>query len=233
MPQPKPGQSVPEPKANAPDGRRRYKRGRIRDRNFQTILKAAEQEFALHGYRGASTRKIADRAGVAKASVHYYFSGKDNLYLAVLNNIIELWNVHLEDMKVDDDPAEVLDKFIRRKVELAHTHPQASKVFAMEIIQGAPRIKGYIRSDMRRWVREKAAIIDAWVEQGRMAPVDPAHLIFMIWSTTQHYADFDAQVLTILNHAEYERELIDRIAGFLSRMILRGCGLSPPAERAP
>ncbi len=236
MPQRQSSQRTPEPKAkpsNSQRGRqqRRYKPGSIRDRNFQNILKAAEQEFALHGYRGTSTQQIADRAGIAKANVHYYFAGKDNLYLAVLNNIIELWNAHLEDMKVEDDPAEVLDQFIRRKVELAYTHPQASKVFAMEIIQGAPRIKDYIRSDMRRWVREKAAIIDTWVAQGRMAPVDPAHLIFMIWSTTQHYADFDAQVLTILNHAEYERDLIDRIAGFLSQMILRGCGLSPPAER--
>jgi len=218
--------------AGKADGKRRYKSGSIRDRNFQIILEAAEQEFALHGYRGTSTQKIADRAGMAKANIHYYFSGKDKLYLAVLNNIIALWNDFFEAVDVEDDPAEVLDQFIRKKVELAYTHPQASKVFAMEIIQGAPHIKDYIRTDMRRWVRDKVAVIDAWVEQGRMEPVDPVHLIFMIWSTTQHYADFDAQVLTIMNHAEYERELIDQIADFLSRMILRGCGLSPPGKSA-
>ena len=211
------------------EGKRRYKPGRIRDHNFQIILEAAEQEFALHGYGGTSTQKIADRAGIAKANIHYYFSGKDKLYLAVLDNIIALWNDFFEGVSVDDDPAQVLDEFIRKKVELAYTHPQASKVFAMEIIQGAPHIKDYIRTDMRRWVREKAAIIDTWVTRGRMEPVDPVHLIFMIWSTTQHYADFDAQVLTIMNHAEYERELIDQVADFLSGMILRGCGLTPPA----
>ncbi|MEE4661345.1 MAG: TetR/AcrR family transcriptional regulator [Halieaceae bacterium] len=218
--------------AGKTDGKRRYKSGSIRDRNFQIILEAAEHEFALHGYRGTSTQKIADRAGMAKANIHYYFSGKNKLYLAVLNNIIALWNDFFEEVDVQDDPAEVLDQFIRKKVELAYTHPQASKVFAMEIIQGAPHIKDYIRTDMRRWVRDKVAVIDAWVEQGRMEPVDPVHLIFMIWSTTQHYADFDAQVLTIMNHAEYERELMDQIADFLSRMILRGCGLTPPGKPA-
>ncbi len=211
-------------------GKRRYKSGGIRDRNFQIILQAAEHEFALHGYRGTSTQKIADRAGIAKANIHYYFSGKSRLYLAVLNNITELWNGFFEAVDVDDDPAEVLDRFIRKKVELAYTHPQASKVFAMEIIQGAPHIKDYIRTDMRRWVRDKAAVITAWAEQGRMEPVDPVQLIFMIWSTTQHYADFDTQVLTIMNHAEYEREQIDQIADFLSTMILRGCGLTPPTR---
>lgn len=213
---------------NEEDGKRRYKPGRIRDRNFQVILEAAEQEFALHGYRGTSTQQIADRAGLAKANIHYYFSGKDKLYRAVLDNIIALWNDFLEDVQVEDDPAVVLDQFIRKKIELAYTHPQASKVFAMEIIQGAPHLKDYIRTDMRSWVRDKAAIIGTWVDQGRMLEVDPVQLIFMIWSTSQHYADFDTQVLTIMNHAEYERDIIDQIGDFLSGVILRGCGLEPP-----
>lgn len=206
------------------------KPGKIRDRNFQIILTAAEEEFALNGYGGTSTQKIADRAGLAKANVHYYFNSKENLYLEVLNNIISLWNDYFDEVRVEDDPAQVLDLFIRKKVELAYTRPQASRLFAMEIIQGAPHIREYIRSEMRTWVRNKAGVIEQWIEQGQMNKVDPVHLIFLIWSSTQHYADFETQVLTIMNHAEYEREMIDHIGDFLSQMILSGCGLEPPKK---
>ncbi|MFV8816307.1 TetR/AcrR family transcriptional regulator [Haliea sp. E17] len=209
-----------------------YKPGKIRDHNFQVILKAAEQEFALNGYKGTTTQKIADRAGVAKPSIHYYFSSKHNLYLTVLDNIIHLWNDYLDTVEVEDDPAEVLDMFIRKKVELSFSHPEASKVFAMEIIQGAPFLRDYIRTEMRTWVREKAAFMSQWIDQGRMAPVDPVQLIFLIWSSTQHYADFDTQVLTVMNHAEYEPEMIQHISDFISGMILRGCGLEVPGAQA-
>jgi len=208
-----------------------YKPGKIRDHNFQVILEAAEKEFALNGYRGTTTQKIAERAGVAKPSIHYYFSSKHNLYLAVLDNIIHLWNDYLDTVDADADPAQVLDMFIRKKVELSFTHPEASKVFAMEIIQGAPFLRDYIRTEMRTWVREKANFLNQWIEQGRMAPVDPVQLIFLIWSSTQHYADFDTQVLTIMNHAEYEPEMIAHIADFISGMILRGCGLELPKKQ--
>lgn len=218
---------------NASDEKRRYKPGKIRDRNFQIILQAAEEEFALNGYGGTSTQKIADRAGLAKANIHYYFNSKENLYLAVLDNIIHLWNDYFDEVRVEDDPATVLDKFIRSKVELAYTHPKASKLFAMEIIQGAPHIQDYIRSEMRAWVRAKASVLQQWMDQGKMRSTDPVHLIFLIWSSTQHYADFDTQVLTIMNHAEYEREMIEQIADFLSQMILTGCGLTPPNNSSP
>jgi len=199
--------------------KRKYKPGKIRDRNFKIILQAAEEEFALNGYSGTSTQKVADRAGLAKANVHYYFNSKEKLYLAVLDNIIHLWNDYFDEIKVENDPAEVFDTFIRKKVALAYSHPQASKLFAMEIIQGAPHIKEYIRTEMRTWVRMKASVIEQWIDQGRMKKVDPVQLIFLIWSSTQHYADFETQVLTIMNHAEYETEMIDQIGDFLSQMI--------------
>lgn len=211
-----------------PESATKRKTGAIRDHNYQLILSAAEKEFAQFGYSGASIQKIADRAGLPKANIHYYFASKEKLYLAVLDNITHLWNDIFDEVQVDADPAEVLDKFIRKKVESAYSHPIASKLFAMEVIQGAPHLRPYLKTEMRTWVRNKAAVIDEWVRQGKMKPVDPIHLIFLIWSSTQHYADFDAQVLTIMNRAEYEREMIDEIADFLSNVILTGCGLKVP-----
>jgi TetR/AcrR family transcriptional regulator len=206
----------------------KYKPGKIRDRNLTNIINAAEEEFVHNGFRGASIQNIADRAGIPKANVHYYFKSKTNLYVAVLDNIINLWNDLLGEITVDDDPAEVLDRFIRKKVELSYTHPRASKLYAMEMIQGAPHLKGYIRTEMRQFVRRKAQIIEQWIELGRMDKVDPMHLIFLIWSSTQHYADFDVKILTVMNRAEYEPDMIKDISDFLSQMILKGCGLKPP-----
>ena len=210
--------------------KRTYKKGKIRDKNLQIILSAAREEFVSKGYSGASIQAIADRAGIAKANVHYYFKRKSNLYIAVLDEIIHLWNDYFDEIRVEDEPSVVLANFIRQKVQLSYSHPRSSKLFAMEIISGAPLLKDYLRNEMRPFVRARAAVIEKWIDQGKMKPVDPTHLIFLIWSSTQHYADFETQVLTILNRGEYESEMVDQIADFLCEVILRGVGLKPPKK---
>ena len=211
----------------------KYRAGRIRDRNLTNIIAAAEEEFVRQGYTGTSIQAVADRAGIPKANVHYYFKRKSYLYIAVIEKQVRLWNDLLDEVRVEDDPATVLDSFIRRKVELSYTHPRASKLFAMEVIQGAPHLRDYMRTQMRQWVRDKVSVMETWMEQGRMNRVDPMYLIFLIWASTQHYADFDIQVLTIMNRAEYEPDMIEGIADFLSQIILRGCGLEPPQHAGP
>lgn len=208
------------------------KRKQIREDNLQLILAAAEEEFGLHGYKGTAIQKIADRAGLPKANVVYYFSSKENLYKAVLNKIISEWNDAFDRVTAEDDPALALDQFIRRKVQQSIENPRASRIFAMEVIQGAPHHRDYLRKELRQWVRERAGVIQSWIDQGKMQAVDPVHLIFMIWATTQHYADFETQVLTVLNRAEYESQDASSIADHVSGIILRGCGLELPGVQA-
>ena len=207
-------------------------KGSIRRKNTLNILEAAELEFVKHGFKGATMQAIADRASLPKANLHYYFKNKLTLYNSVLENIMETWNEALSDMSVEDDPSEVLSAFIRKKVDLAIERPLASKLFALEVIQGAPHVKEHLRTDLRKWVRDKTEILSTWISEGKMKPVDPVHLIFLIWSSTQHYADFETQVLTITNRREYEPEDIEHITQFLSSIILGGCGLEyhPPKE---
>ncbi|HBS43079.1 MAG TPA: TetR/AcrR family transcriptional regulator [Oceanospirillales bacterium] len=204
---------------------RKYKTGKIRERNREKILAAAEQEFVLHGFKGTTMQAVADRAEVPKANIHYYFKSKSNLYIALLEHIMGAWNEVLADLSADDDPAEMITRFIRTKMQLSYTHPNASKIFAMEIIQGAPRIRGHMAEVMLPWVKEKTSVMQSWIDQGKMRPIDPTHLIFMIWATTQHYADFETQVLEITNKRQYAPEDIDHITGFLLDIILTGCGL--------
>jgi len=203
------------------------KSGSIRTRNSLQILDAAQAEFVLHGFKGTSMQSIADRAELPKANIHYYFKNKAKLYQAVLEEIMFAWNVVLEDMNQESDPAEVLSKFIHTKMQLSYTNPNGSKIFAMEIIQGAPHLIEHIRTDMRDWFKQKALVIQSWIDQGKMRNVNPMHLIFMIWSTTQHYADFNTQVLEVMNRREYDDEEIASITEFLTSMILKGLDIQP------
>lgn len=205
-----------------------YKPGRKRDENLQRILDAAEEEFVQRGYRGATIQAIADRAGLPKANIHYYFKSKANLYTSVLNNLLDLWNTQFSQIQPDDDPAVALDRFIREKVRISYTQPRASKLFAMEVIAGAPYLGSYLQTDIRQWVNDRAKVIQSWVDQGLMKTSDPVQLIFLIWSSTQHYADFETQVLTIMDQLTYDEATIEHISSFLSQTILTGCGLTPP-----
>jgi TetR/AcrR family transcriptional regulator len=155
---------------------------------------------------------------------------EDRLLTLTRSNVFQRWNKVLTDITEDNDPTETLECYIRTKVQLAISYPNTSTIFATEIIQGAPNVNEYLRTDLRIWLKAKTKIIETWIEQGKMNKVDPQHLFFMIWSTTQHYADFETQILIITNKLEYEADDVERISRFLCHMILTGCGLTPNAS---
>ncbi len=156
--------------------------GRIRQKNEEAILAAAEEEFARHGFKGTSMNTIAQNVGLPKANLHYYFGNKLGLYTAVLSNILELWDSTFNTLGVDDDPAEALARYIRAKMEFSRRYPLASRIFAMEIISGGECLTAHFNQDYRSWFRGRAAVFEAWIAAGRMDPVDPVHLIFLLWA---------------------------------------------------
>ncbi len=198
---------------------------KVRAISIEKILNAAQDEFILQGYKGATVQSIADSAGLPKANVLYYFKNKENIYHAVLEQTLNMWDEGIGDIEAHDGPKVAIEKFIRAKVAMSFNNPKASKIYAMEIIQGAQHLKDFARTYQRQWVREKAKIFKCWIDNGEMKQVDPVSLIFLIWSTTQHYADFDSQILTIMNRADYEDDDIEHVTNFLTDFILRGCGL--------
>lgn len=200
--------------------------GSIREKSRVKILTVARTEFVLQGYRGATVQSIADRAELPKANILYYFKNKENIYHAVLEDTLEMWDQGIGDIEPNQGPKVAIEKFIAAKVRMSFKEPEASKIYAMEIIQGAPHLKDYARTYQRQWVREKAKLFQQWIDNGEMANVDPIHLIFLIWSATQHYADFDTQILTVMNKADFEEDDIEEVIYFLTNMILRGCGLT-------
>ena len=210
--------SAGQVKRNAP--------GRVRQRNRAKILQAAEHVFAERGYDGATTAAIADRAGLPKANVHYYFGTKSALYRAVIDSIIELWLEAFGDISEDSDPAETLGHYIRAKLAHSRERPLASRIFANEIIRGAPILSDYLKTDLRDWVTDKSRVLKQWADAGKMDPVDPAHLFFMIWSTTQTYADFDVQMRAVLGRQRLTDEDFETAAATITDVILKGCGIA-------
>jgi TetR/AcrR family transcriptional regulator len=200
-------------------------KGRIRRINEACILRAAEKVFARAGYAGATMAEIADCAGIPKSNLHYYFGTKRDIYRAVLTHILGLWLAETDGIRIDRDPRSALEEYIEAKMRLSASHPDASRVFANEILHGAPEIGAYLRRELRALVDEKSAVIRHWIAAGRMAPVDPQHLFFTIWAATQTYADFDVQVCAVLDVAALDAQGMVRATEHIKALLLRGCGL--------
>ncbi|AIR89362.1 TetR/AcrR family transcriptional regulator [Pseudomonas cremoricolorata] len=203
--------------------------GRIRQQNERAIIQAAEDEFARHGFKGTSMNTIALKAELPKANLHYYFTNKLGLYIAVLSNIIELWDSTFNALSVDDDPAEALSTYIRTKMEFSRRNPQASRIFAMEVISGGECLSEYFSADYRVWFRSRAAVFEAWTAAGKMDAVDPVHLIFLLWSSTQHYADFATQICQVTGRSRLTKQDMQQASDTLIHIILKGCGVRLPA----
>jgi TetR/AcrR family transcriptional regulator len=173
-------------------------RSRIQQKNREVILDAALEVFSLHGFRGATLDQIAEVAGLSKPNLLYYFPSKEEVHTALLTGLLDTWLDPLRAMDPKGEPIGEIMAYVRRKLDLARDYPRESRLFANEILQGAPRMRAAIEGDLRELVAEKAKVLLTWMEEGRIARVDPVHLIFSIWALTQHYADFDVQVRAVL-----------------------------------
>ena len=171
---------------------------RIQLKNSETILEAALDVFSAHGFRGATLDQIAEVAGLSKPNLLYYFPSKEAIHQTLLTRLLATWLDPLRDMDPDGEPVAEVMAYVRRKLELSRNYPRESRLFAIEILQGAPRMRDAIEGELADLVTEKAKVLRRWMDQGRIARLDPVHLVFSIWALTQHYADFDVQVRAVL-----------------------------------
>lgn len=192
---------------------------RIQKRNRDLILDAALGVFSDHGFRGATLDQIATAAGLSKPNVLYYFSSKDDIYTSLLSGLLETWLAPLRDIKPEGEPVDEILAYVRRKLQMSREFPRESRLFANEIVQGAPRIIDQIEGPLKQLVDETADLFLCWMADGRLAQIDPRHLVFSIWATTQHYADFSAQVTGILKSESQTQ--FDQAAEFLDTLFRR------------
>lgn len=198
------------------------RRTRIQIEKRELILDAALEMFSQHGFRGATIDQIAEAAEMSKPNLLYYFPSKEEIHVTLMQRLLETWLAPLKELDDIGEPIEELQLYIQRKLEMARDFPRESRLFANEILQGAPRIMPMIEGELRALVDEKALVIRGWMEAGRIATADPYHLIFSIWATTQHYADFDVQVRAVLGEERNGESRFDDAARFLEQLFLDG-----------
>lgn len=200
-------------------------KGLIRQTNEALILSGAEKVFARTGFQGATMAAIAEASGLPKANLHYYFGSKDVLYRAVLARILNDWLLPTHGITPHAQPRAALEAYIRAKMALSAQRPDGSKVFANELLHGAPVVRELLSTELRQLVHAKATVVQSWIDAGRMAPVDATHLFFTIWAATQTYADFDVQVAAVLGSDSLSTQDHARATEHVVGLILRGCGL--------
>ena len=171
---------------------------RIQREKTEQILEAALEVFSKFGFRGSTIDQIAKESGLSKPNILYYFDGKEAIHAVLLGRLLDTWLEPLEHMSDSDTPIDEICAYVKRKLEMARDFPRESRLFANEILQGAPRILSELQGPLKTLTDEKTKLIQSWVDAGKIAPVAPYHLLFSIWATTQHYADFDVQVHAVL-----------------------------------
>lgn len=191
-------------------------RTRIQEKNRAAILEAALNVFSQAGFRGATLDQIARASGLSKPNLLYYFRSKEEIHNTLLAELLDNWLDPLRALDADGDPIDEIISYVLRKLEMSRRMPRESRLFANEIVQGAPRIMGEISGALKDLVDEKARVLTGWADAGKIARLDPYHLIFSIWATTQHYADFDAQVRAILEPRDNRH--FDDAAVFLKQL---------------
>ncbi|MBO6918999.1 MAG: TetR family transcriptional regulator C-terminal domain-containing protein [Rhizobiaceae bacterium] len=171
---------------------------RIQEKNRNLILKAGLEVFSKYGFRGATVDQLANAAGMSKPNLLYYFPSKEAVHVALLEELLENWLEPLIELGPSDNPIDEILVYVKKKLAMSRAYPLESRLYANEILQGAPNFSGAIKGPLKELVDEKAKLIQSWSDEGKIAVVNPYHLIFSIWSTTQHYADFDVQIAGIL-----------------------------------
>ena len=209
------------------------RRSDVRERLENDILEAAKRLFAVRGYGGVSLDHIAREVGTAKQNLLYYFGSKEGLYRRVLHGVLDVWLSYMEAITHHaDDPEMALRRYIAGKLRFSRERPFDSRVYANEVISGAPLFAQEIRDRVVPALQADIAVFNSWAERGLCRPVDATHLMVVLWASTQAYADFASQICLVLgkdtlapaDYAAAEELLVD--------MVLRAV-LVGPRDGAP
>lgn len=206
-----------------------HPRTRIQAKRRARILEAALDVFSTHGFRGATIDQIAEAADMSKPNLLYYFRSKEAIHQELIQRLLDDWLQPLRDLDPAGDPLAELRAYIRRKIEMSRDFPREGRLFTNEILQGAPHTLGMLQDVLKPLVDEKVQVIESWMIAGHIVRTDPYHLIFSLWATTQHYADFDVQVRAVLGPERDGDGRFEDAARFLEQLYLNG--LAPRQTR--
>jgi len=197
----------------------------VREINEAKIIEAAEIIFAQFGFKGATMDKISKQAGLPKANIHYYFKTKSLLYQVVLERILQEWMIAAQVFDNHQEPKIAITQYIESKMQFSRTRPYASKVWANEVMHGASVVGKFLETTFKTWLEARIKVVNEWIDSEKIYPIDANAFFYMIWSMTQHYADFEKQ-LEILNdgHPFTEQEFNNQTAQVVN-LVLTSVGL--------
>jgi len=170
------------------------------------ILAEAERQFARFGFEGVSLDTIATELGMSRQNMLYYYASKDELYGAVLDSVLASWLSSMDMLAREHDPRAAIDSYIRAKLRFSQERPSGSAVFTREIMAGAPRYAEQLARNVIPHLRADVRTFERWAREGLVAHIDFTHLMFVIWSSTQAYADLSTQFAVFLG----KRRLTER-----------------------
>lgn len=192
---------------------------RIQKKNQAAILAAALKVFSQFGFRGSTLDQIAREAGLSKPNLIYYFKSKDTIYRALLDQLLQDWLEPMYQIDENGDPVTEILGYAKRKLAMSQHYPNESRLFANEILQGAPLIGETLRGELREVIQGLVSALERWEAEGKIQPVDAHHLIFTIWAVTQHYADFDVQVRALLPDTDPFPQAEAHLEALLTRLL--------------
>ena len=186
------------------------------------ILAVAKRLFAQRGYGGVSLDHIAKAVGASKQNLLYYFPSKEALYRRVLHGVLDVWLSYMDALSQrPDDPEQALREYIAGKLRFSREHPDDSRVYANEVISGAPIFAAEIAERVIPALQADVAIFNRWAERGLCRQVDGRHLMVLLWASTQVYADWSSQISLVLGKKELDEADFATAEGLIVDMVLR------------
>jgi len=211
-------------KINSTDSAHRKLNG-SRENIEQQILAAAESIFAERGFRGATVAAVAEEAELPKANVLYYFKSKEGLYKAVMDRLLSMWMENMDEMTADMHPKDALPHYIANKITQSRERPNASRIFAADILHGANYLHAPLKGELKDQFDRTCEVFSQWMDKGWIDRLNPEHLMFMLWSTTQAYADHGLQMGILMRKEALDDDDYDQGIHLLTQVILKGCGI--------
>jgi TetR/AcrR family transcriptional regulator len=193
-----------------------------REKLEQDILSAAKRLFAQRGYGGVSLDHIAKAVGASKQNLLYYFPSKEELYRRVLHGVLDVWLSYMDALSQrPDDPEQAIREYIAGKLRFSREHPDDSRVYANEVISGAPIFAAEIAERVIPALQADVAIFNRWAERGLCRQVDGRHLMVLLWASTQVYADWSSQISLVLGKKELGDDDFAAAEALIVDMVLR------------
>ncbi len=198
---------------------------KVRDKKELQILRATEKLLARRGFHGTRMEDIAREAGLPRPNLYYYFPSKRLLYRRIITELHQDWIKAFEQITPEREPKEVIRDYIRAKIDYSRRHPVASKIFAKEVIRGSDMLTKEENEKTRTLTAEKCAVINLWMDEGKLDRMDAHHFFFLLWGATQYYADFEQQIKNILGVKRLTAAHYETGVDTVTRIVLKGCGL--------